>query len=151
MMDDDLRYTRVGWIDLGRKSDQLVRRAAELLPGDSVLPSRWTYKSQAAFQEKYGGLGHILWSKAASSFTLLIGGHYVLRIWIDRNESIMIDVSDTLAGLLAVRGVTSVPIPDVALKKHRPFTQFIFTKQLEKVELVMSLVKAQYGLDSTRV
>lgn len=151
MNDIDLRYTRIGWIDLGRKSDQLVQRATELLPGDGVLPSRWTYKSQAYFQKKYGGLGHILWSKAASSFTLLIGGHYVLRIWIDRSESINIDVSDTLAGLLAQRGVTSVPIPDASLKKHRPFTQFIFTKQPEKVELVFNLVRMQYGLDTTRI
>lgn len=149
---EDLRYHRTGYFSQGRKSDTLLALFLEHLPGDGELPKRWHYRGQAAFQKRYGELGHMLWAPARSSHLLLMGGHKVLRVWMDTVNSCYVDLNDVLAGELSSQTdmvVESIPAGNT--RKCKPFAQRVKVDQQFQVLKVIKAVKRIYGLDTKRL
>lgn len=146
---ENLRYFRVGYFDRGRKSDSLLAFFLDHLPGDGEMPKRWRYHGQESFQRNYGHLGHVLWSPARSSHLLLLGGHKILRIWTDVNNSCLVDINDVLAGELSrTTQLTVEDIPAGNARKCAPFTKRIKVEHLFQMKLIVEAVKRIYGLDS---
>lgn len=149
---EDLKYTRMGYSDLGRKCDFLLKDFLREFPATGTLPLRWRYTTQEDFQKKYHHLGMVVWAKASNSHLLLINGSKVLRIWTDVANTCWIDLSDPIAGALAYQSWGKVePIPPKNARKSKPFTQRIKVWSRFQMRDIAAIVRNQYGLDQSRL
>lgn len=149
---EDFRYHRVGYINLGRRSDHLLAFFLGLIPGDGKLPLHWKYIDNPTFLSKFGNLGPILWAAANNSHLLMINGFHVLRIWHDTSAGVYIDLADHLAGQLTnpkLPAVNTIPLANA--RKSNPFTKRIKLSQQWQMKELANLVKKTYGLDNPRL
>lgn len=137
-LDANKKHQRFGHIHQDRFCDQVVDRATQLLPGDGVLPTRWLYKSQRDFVDRYKDLGQALWSKTASYHLLLVNGEYVLRIWTDSPDSAIVDIHDLLARVI-MSPVTEIPVS--VAKKTRPLTKRTRVTDLSQIDEIIDMTK----------
>lgn len=147
---EDFRYHRVGYIDLGRRSDHLLTFFLGLIPGDGKLPLHWKYISNEYFQKKYGQVGPLLWAAANNSHMLMVNGFHAIRIWHDTAASCYVDLADNIAGQLSPKMPAVEDIPLANAKKSKPFTKRVKLTQQWQMKELANLVKRTYGLDNTR-
>jgi len=149
---EDFRYTRVGYVDQGRKSDLLLATFLELLPGNNRLPLHWHYRSHDHFLKKYKHLGPVLWAAANNSHLLVVNGFRVLRIWTDTSNSCWVDLEDKIADQLSQSSLNRKgevqDIPSGNAKKSQPFTKRIKVRQKFQMHAIADIVKRTYGLDT---
>lgn len=147
---EEFRYTRMGYIDRGRKSDQLLASFLSLLPGDGRLPLRWHYRSHARFQRVHGTLGRVLWAAAGSSHLLMVNGFHALRIWHDTAASCYVDIATNVLGATdaQIQAIAEV-IPAANARKCKPFTQRVKVTYLWQMQDLVKAVKKTYGLHTT--
>lgn len=139
---EDLKNKRFGYIDLGRKVDELVQYAVELFPGKE-LPRRFSAASQTRFVKKHGE--GVFWSKSSACHTLFFSGNYVARFWTDAASSLKVDVAEHI--------LTQTPfeIHDIAestWRKTKPFKKRCVLTSKDEVEQLIKVIKRIYGLDS---
>lgn len=147
---EDFRYHRVGYIDLGRRSDHLLTFFLGLIPGDGKLPLHWKYISNEYFQKKYGQVGPLLWAAANNSHMLMVNGFHAIRIWHDTAASCYVDLADNIAGQLSPKMPAVEDIPLANAKKSKPFTKRVKLSQQWQMKELANLVKRTYGLDNPR-
>lgn len=140
----DMRWTRFGYLDGGDPCDTIVQAAVALVPGDGVLPTRWSYKNPDHFTRTYGDLGEVVWAKTASYHLLVVGTVHVLRIWTDMKKSCFVDMADALA--------VRVPfgyevVPESTYKKTKPLTKRARITTVDQLVTILMLAGDIYGLD----
>ena len=143
--EDDMRWTRVGFINQGRFCDSMASYVYARAKGPT-LPNHWTYKTPDAFVEEFGT--GIRWAKAGSYHCLYANGVPVFRIWTDTKANhTLCDVSNPIAHALC--GVVDVfPVKKGSLAKCRPFTQrFKLTSEAE-ADALLWVAKEIYVLDT---
>lgn len=136
----DFKYIRVGWQPQGRPCDTIVLAATRAMPGPA-LPTRWSWKSQQRFVNKFGHLGMVLWAQTASYHMLMLNGWHILRIWTDSSKTCIVDVCDNVA-----LHFNTEAIPASCAKKCHPMTKRLRVTSVAEMEQVIAKVRAVYGV-----
>ena len=148
-IDEEYKYARTGYVDQGRKSDQVLATVLAHLPGNGRLPLRWHHHGAEAFQKRHGHLGLVLWAPASNSHLLLIAGQKVLRIWMDTANHCYVDLNANLAAYLSTATFSKVEdIPAGNVRKCAPFTKRMKIWQNFHAVAIIDAVKRIYGLDN---
>ncbi len=143
------KYTRTGYVDQGRKSDELLAAFLKEIPGDGYLPARWRTDSDTQFMADYGYLGTVLWSASYSAHLLVVGGGTklivptgtkILRIWTDAKRHCWVESQPhVLQGLLQ-------PIPEKNIRKSKPFLVRQKFTTTEDISALAKRVRMMYGI-----
>lgn len=136
------KYTRFGYTDQERNSDELLATFLAEVPGDGYLPSRWRYFSHNQFLNHYGHLGTVLWSASASAHLLVVGGTKVLRIWTDAASHCWVEGHTNILTILE----PLVMIPPKNIKKSKPFISRVKITSREDIYALAKRVQMVYGI-----
>lgn len=148
-MDEIKKYTRLGRIQADNNSSRAVTAIETAFPPEFVLPIRWAYKSPEKFVTRYGD-HKVCWAHATSSSLLILHAQRVLRVWTDAQNSVIVDVSDPLAGMIAGK-MDVVSLPETLYKKAIPFTKRVELVNEGHVSLIIQSIRSVYGVDVARV
>lgn len=151
MIDDEYKYKRTQYRDLGRKCDRLLAAFLSNLPAPASMLGHWKRGDQSSFEDRYSVSGELLWVSSVSSHLLLFRGSYVLRIWTDVAKHCYVDISEQLVASLSSGTLLIERIPSGCAKKSSPMTHRIRVFSEEQVTEIVASVKRVYGLESTRV
>lgn len=139
----DLKYLRVGYVDLGRPCDKLVQCIFSLLPGE-VMPHRWQLGTKEEFIKTYGEGNK--WGRTQSAHFFLHDGIPIFRMWNNQNtEYALLDITEELA--IALDPIFVIEkIPEGSFTKTKPFIYRTRISTLEQVSLLQIIVRDIYGL-----
>lgn len=142
---EDFKYLRTGYIAGERNADVLVKFMTGLLEGDGILPPRWRWIDHDYFTEKYGDLGTLLWSKAASYHMMMYNGHHILRLWTDSANTCVLDLCEPLAVTLH-SAIPVEDIPESCYRKCKPFKKRTRVSTEGELRRVLEQARTIYGL-----
>jgi hypothetical protein len=146
---DTDKYKRLGYCPQNRPIDKALAQLVEVLGNPATLPKVW---SPRGFDEKYGGLGRIVLSRASSYTSIIVDGLTVMRCWTNANTCMLVDiVTELVKPFGTIDGITKViPIPEGSAKKSLPCTHrfvlyFSASMHTETIGAIGALVRMVYG------
>jgi hypothetical protein len=140
------KYSRVGYINLGRPVDNLVDHFVSYLPpAVGKLPLRWKHFSVEQFLTTYGHLGDTLLAASANSHTVVCRGVKAARMWTDVANSSKIQIADPVVSLLPDSfEVSKIPVSNV--RKSSGFSYQVRISMPIEAKIIALLVREVYGV-----